>query len=187
MKTEKEIQPEVVLYWDGRGVQQSRDIGTIALSFVEVRVNEAGFDEVRNPQSDDYSGSPYADLQFHAQWNTDRGETYAANCTYAHDCYYSAPYNVKRRRTERMLKMLKKIESATEKFPVHPASFGQYVVLLCQGLGIKRLCVTENSRGWHNENTHTFAPITEAQRKIDCAICDSYPKPQVREEDRQTA
>jgi len=184
---EKEVKPEVVLYWDGRGVERSRDIGTIALGFVEVRTEEAGFEEVRNPQSDDYSGSPYADLQLHAQWNMDRGETYADNCTYAHDCYYSNLYNVKLRRSERMVKMLKKIAQVTEKFPVHPATFGQYVVMLCAGLGVKRLCITENSRGWHNENSHTFAPITEAQRKIDSAIADSYPKPRVQEAERETA
>ena len=182
----KEEKHEVTLYWDGQAIDDhtTRDIGTLSLRFVTVRKNEGGFDEVRNPS---YENETYSDLELHTQWNTERTETYSATCTYGDSVYYKTPYRVGRHEAECMLKMLKRIKQVEAKFPIHPASFGQWVVLLCKGLGIKRLCVVAgNSRGWHNENSHTFHPIAEAQHKIDDAIRDTFPKPE-KEAEMQTA
>ena len=184
----KEEKLEVALYWDGHAIDQTdccRGFGTLSLSFVTVRTNEAGFNEVRNPSSSSWDGSPYADLQLHTQWNTDAGAQYKADCTYGESAYYKSPYCVGLHEAERMAKMLKRIAKVEEKFPVRPATFGQWVVLLCAGLGVKRLCVTEKSRGWHHENSHDFYPIAEAQRRVDDAIVGTFPKlqeiPQVAE------
>ncbi len=65
-----------------------------------------------------------------------------------------------------MLKQLKRIGRI--KFPVYPATFGQYVALVAQGLGIKRYAMAQGViTGWHDTTNYRFDDIKNISFYID--------------------
>ena len=137
--------------------------GIQAFKFDFVTMDVTG--KVRNPS---YEHECWANLQFRAQVSHQEGEQ-----PYGYSLAYSQVYSVELREAERMVKMLKKAEKADERFPVRPTSYGQYVQLMCSGLGVHGAVtpMTGNGRGYDDDTYQTWK-LTEIQWLVDRRISE---------------
>lgn len=86
---------------------------------------------------------------------------------------YSQVHHVDRRRAEHMVKMLRKIERAEQGLPIRPQTYGQYVQLMCQALGVQKAAyLVGNGAGWHDENEYTIRDIRDIGGNIDGRIAE---------------
>jgi hypothetical protein len=161
---------KMALYIPQRPVHCSANYGHLSLYFVEI--DERG--RIGGPSTlDGFETGRFADLVISCQWSEDRHD----EPTYGHQTFYRDVYRVEARDAARMAKMFKIIEKVESNFPVHPASFGQYVALLCAGLGVNevRQDVTEGSHSSFADSSyenreHRHFPIKSAQGVIDAMI-----------------
>lgn len=115
---------EYAIFIDPKSLRLRDGFGGLEISIV--RITEEG---VRNPSTDD----PFDNLVISAQWDRDDH----SERTYGWDVRYRNVFAVDKQDAERMVKMFRRIERVEKKFPVWPTSFGQYVSLMAQGLGIR--------------------------------------------------
>ena len=108
------------------------------------------------------------DLQFTCQASGDMNEAKP----YGYGVRYGQVFSVELRDAERMYKMLKRVEKARESFPIQPETFGQFVQLMCQALGVKRVVKAGAGNGWHSETEYTTWKPTEIQWLVDRRIGD---------------
>jgi hypothetical protein len=110
-------------------------------------------------------------LGLYAQWDTDPAETR----TYAWKATYKEIYTVDIHAAEMMVKMLREIERMERRFPVRPATFGQWVQMLAQAMHLD--CFID-SRDFEPQ----IRRLDEIQSILDGAIAASKPRPLVVEE-----
>ncbi len=149
-------------------VKADYNYGHQVFQYSLVIVDAAG--KVRNcSDSDDFSAD-FDDLTFRCQVSarTCEGEPYGFSCE------YKDIYTLDLRRAERCVKMLRKIEKAGEKFPVHPETFGQFVALLCAALGITGAVQApeDNRSTWHDETNYKHWKANDIQWLVDRQIAD---------------
>ncbi len=123
---------------------------------------------VRNPSASD--GKPFDgfdDLSFRCQASSDMcdGKPYGYSIEY-HDVG-----RVEARDAERMTAMFKRLQKIEAAFPVRPETFGQYVALICHGLGVE-CCIQDRDggNGWHHETEHQQWNGTDIQWLVDRQI-----------------
>lgn len=137
---------------------------------LEIRIVDITDGKVRNPDSD----SPYRDLTFRVQWDKDNQDR-----TYGWEVRYRDAFIIGLREAERMVKMLRKIESIEQKLPVRPQTFGQYVGLIAAGLKLdsaKKVAKGETS-SYYPEMSFQDWKLSEAGWLIDSMIEEAR-KPQ---------
>lgn len=135
-----------------------------------VTINEKG--EVRNPSrtSFDCQYQEFDDLIFRVWISWSTGEVAAGSWEMLYDQLYATD----RRDCERMLKCFKRLDKIREKIPINPSTFGDYVALMCSGLGIKRFVQTVGKGGsWHTENTYRFSEIKWLAERVNRNIRDA--------------
>ena len=139
--------------------------GTQAFKFGFVTVNAQ--DQVRNCPSDYGEWHEYNSLAFRSQASVDMSEGKA----YGYSCEYYDVGNVDLARATAMVGVLKAIGKADESFPVRPATFGQYVQLMCKALGVTR-AVQDRSEGnhAHDETEHTYWRLSDIQWLVDTRV-----------------
>ncbi len=89
---------------------------------------------------------------------------------FAYSCEYRGVYSVGLREAERMIRVLRKIAKAEDKFLVRPTTFGQYVSMLARSLGITEVVQDGQGNGWHDETEHVFWQLKDCQYVIDAQI-----------------
>ncbi len=89
---------------------------------------------------------------------------------FAYSCEYRGVYSVGLREAERMIRVLRKIAKAEDKFLVRPTTFGQYVSMLARALGITEVVQDGQGNGWHDETEHVFWKLSDCQYVIDAQI-----------------
>jgi hypothetical protein len=151
----------------------SDNIGVWELHFV---TTDEG--RVRNLNNYTRTGRMFQDLRFRGQWNTDRPD----------QGVYSNELSIKGARIHRvseaqeLLDVMKTIEKARESIAISPASFGQYIVLMCQALKIRKAVIQSSERtrsGWGSYDDYDFRELTMAssvQTLIDDTIQRTYPQ-----------
>jgi hypothetical protein len=138
-------------------------MGTQAFELDFVTVNDR--EQVRNcsnSYSDD-TQAMFADLSFRCQASPDMND----GKPYAYDLCYRHVHTVDTGRCERMLKTLRRIDKAGEKFPVRPETFGQFVAMHCRALGVMKVARCTGDNGWHNESSHQFWLANDIQWLVD--------------------
>ena len=156
------INPRSIRFESGLG--GSSGYGRFELNIV--RIVEDG--KIRNPST----GDSFDDLEFSCQWDQGKQE----DRTYAWSVTYRDVYRVDYANAERMLKMLKRVRKIEEKLVVRPTTFGQFVTLIAQKLGINQ--VKKESRRSaasmsYDDNDYSSFAIKEAQSLIDSLIEDA--------------
>lgn len=147
---------QIRLLLGSKSITQDRDFRRMTITVVTV---ENG--KVRNPGTD----SPFDDLVFTCQWDAAK----PSERTYGWSVQYSDVYFVDLPEAERMVKMLKKISKL--EFPVNPLSFGQYVVLIAERIGIAALVQERTHRGSnYSDNTYATLELRQGAWAIDDAI-----------------
>jgi hypothetical protein len=147
------------------------DIQTYKLGIVTVDTESNN--RVRNISSSSYGEDawtkPYADLQFRAQ-----GPVKGTGDVYGWTVSYYDLYNVDLPEAERIMKMLKRISNL--KMPVQPATFGQYVQLIAQGIGITKTVTLRGKRpggGWsHDDCEYSIRGIQDCQWEVDRMVAE---------------
>ena len=138
--------------------------GTQAFKFGFVTVSPT--DQVRNCPMDYGDWHEYNSLMFRAQASVDQNDGKA----YGNSCQFYDAGNVDYNRAASMLAVLKAIRKADESFPIRPATFGQYVQLMCKALGVTRVVQDRNECRAHDETEHVFWRVNEIQWLIDSRI-----------------
>jgi len=124
---------------------------------------------LRNPGSD----HEFNDLVMSCQWDD------KSVGTYAHQISYRDVYRVELRNCERMYKTLKKVDRLTEKFPITPTTFGQFVSLAARSLNIKSGRKESPRSGGHStysENQYIELSLSDIQYCIDSIIAEAREK-----------
>lgn len=133
--------------------------GTLNIGVVEL----FNGDKIMNPAEE----SGFRDLVFHAQWDRNQADRH----TYGWSARYQDVYMVDYNDATRMTKTLKKLASIESRAKIMPTTFGQYVVTLALGLGIKKLArLSRYNGGSYSENIHQILDIKDAQFLIDNLI-----------------
>jgi hypothetical protein len=118
--------------------------GVINLRFVDTT---DGLDKLQWISDYTSTGLMFNNLRFRAQWNRDRKD----RGVYGWQLHIDNADVNNSRTAEAHLYIMRKIEKVREGFPVRPETFGQFVTLLCLGLGIKTfLRVGERKTGVHS-------------------------------------
>jgi hypothetical protein len=70
---------------------------------------------------------------------------------------------------EQMAKALKLVEKIRTAFPLQPKTFGQYVVLMAAGLGVKECCRERDGRAgtFYSDHEWQFLPLSYIQGWLD--------------------
>lgn len=73
---------------------------------------------------------------------------------------------------EIMRKGLKRVHKICSNFPCYPQTFGQFVQMLCLGLGVKEVCqeIRTSNTGLYVDNEYRYLPISYAQELVDAEI-----------------
>ncbi len=123
---------------------------------------------VRNcSDSDDAPFCAFADLTFRTQISGNFGDLKP----YAFSLEYRGIHSLDLRRAESCIKMLRKIDKASEAFPVRPETFGQYVAMMAKALKITGALQTpENGGRWHDETQYIRWAAKDIQLLIDRQI-----------------
>jgi len=113
--------------------------------------------------------SAFDDLEFSCQMDKD---TVEERRTYGWNVRYRAPFTVELVDAERMAKALRRIAKIQEKFPIRPTTFGQWVALTAQGLGIETAAkYLTHKGGFYTDNEYRFfVDMRETQGAIDTTI-----------------
>jgi hypothetical protein len=84
---------------------------------------------------------------------------------------YNSLYSVALREAELHVKTLKRIGKICSAMVVRPTTFGQFVALVAQGVGIKRFARVEGRSGsWHTDTRYSFHPLTSLAEAVDQRI-----------------
>ena len=135
----------------------------LRLSFVLVD----GAERVTNVSDYDEGHAPFSDLalQAYVSWRDGKFDQ-----NQAYETCYRDVGTVEYRDAERMYKMLQRVGKI--KFPVRPATFGQYVALTCQALKVKTVVTALSVGGWHNETRHRVVEANYLQDGVDRLVAD---------------
>jgi hypothetical protein len=116
--------------WDRTGAME---IATVDLAFNLIERKQGEY-EIKGSHSWDL----FNDMSLHCQvsWSYTNGFQ-----SYAWGARYRGWQSIELRDAERMLRTLKMVAKAEEKFPIRPANFSQYVVMVCRGLKIQKALV----------------------------------------------
>jgi hypothetical protein len=135
-------------------------VGSIRIEFAFINdkgaVDFPGYTDYRQLRS----------LGLYAQWDLDPKE----ERTYAWKATYSEIFTVDLSAAEMMVKVLREIDRACQRFPVRPTTFGQWVQMLAQAMHLD--CFIDS-----RPITMQILRIDEIQGIIDHAIRTSKPKP----------
>lgn len=108
------------------------NFGVWHLNFVDIT---AGEDNARYFDRYSFTGRHFRHLRFRAQWERDE----KAKGVYGQRLQISAGDDIERvEEAEAIVNILKKARKVEDNFIVRPVTFGQYVTLMCNGLGIKK-------------------------------------------------
>lgn len=92
---------------------------------------------------------------------------------YGYSLEYKDVYSVGLREAERMVKMLRRIDKASESFPVHPETFGQYVSLMCAALKVNMVVQEPADSGRsHDDTMYTLWKLKDCQWLVDRRIAE---------------
>jgi hypothetical protein len=155
-----------------------RDCATWTLRFVVVTPEG----KVRNLDGSTRGSRMFSALKFHSQWEParpDRG-VYAQSLS-LRDIRDTARVSD----VEELLEILKKAHKIHASLPVRPSSFGQFVVLMCQGIKIKRVVIRGervNNSGWSQYDDYEYRESkvdTSLQNEIDDIIQETFASAEV--------
>jgi len=144
------------------------DMGSKILELGFVTVEDGN--RVRNP-SDMEEFAPFHDftLRAFARWEDYEHNARPFECT-NWEAIYSNVYSVDMRDCERMLKMLRKVNSV--RWPVTPQSFGQFAALICDALKVRTMVTALSGGSWHNETEHRIDDTKYLESSVDSLVLD---------------
>ena len=166
----------VALYVDPKSIDQSTSFGTPygvwKLYFVDI---SEGLDNIKNWDRYSYTGKRVRHLCFRAQW--ERNDK--ARGVYGYSLQLDVQDSIERvEDAQALVDIMKRIEKSREKFFVTPNTFGQYVALMCAGLGVKKFVypTEEKDSGWgYSKHYHLSDKVGESLvRFIDWKVEDTY-------------
>jgi hypothetical protein len=149
------------------------DYGTWTLRFAAVTP------EGKVCHFDHYSrtGRAFSSLKFHCQWEPAKPE----KGVYAQSIGLRDIRNINHSsELAELAEILKKANNVQNSFPISPTSFGQFIVLMCQGLKIKRVVRRGDrigNRGWSSYDDfeyHHTSVDSNLQYAIDRAIQETF-------------
>lgn len=154
------INPRMVSRGDSRG--------TFNVYVVELQHNK-GVRRVRGVGSD----SAFDNMAFHVQWDTEGCHSTPLEHTYGWQVRYRDVYSVDLSDAERMVQTLRKAAKAYAALTVKPVTFGQYVAMLANALGIHG-ALTESKQGngshYYDDNIYLEHNLADAAEIIDRVI-----------------
>lgn len=155
----------VLIRKNSKDIRCSPDYGVIELSIVEVSPT----DKIQNPSHD----HEFENLRFRAQWDTNREDERERERTYGWEISYRDVYSVDLDDVNRFAKVLRRARKALETSTVKPVTFGQYVTIVADALGISTVVVesihSEDSIQYR-DRTFNFWSMQDAAMLIDGMI-----------------
>ncbi len=147
-------------------IKADYNYGSQVFEYSIVTVDAAG--KVRNCSDTDPFSADFDDLIFRCQVS----RAISDGKPFAYSCEYRGIHSLDLTRAERCLKMLRKVAKASDKFPVRPESFGQYVQMMARALGITALVQhpKDGGSGWHDETNYITWKAKDIQYVIDAQI-----------------
>lgn len=167
------IRHGILIRKNSKDIRSGRDYGVLELSIVEVSPT----DKIQNPgHQHEFDG-----LRFRCQWDTVRKDE--RERTYGWEISYRDVYSVNLEDVNRFAKVLRRARKALEKSTVKPMTFGQYVTIIADALGISTVVVesihSEDSIQYRNR-TFNFWSMQDAATLIDGMILTSREEQAVR-------
>ncbi len=167
LKQQRADSPLLIALHIRHEIKADYSYGTQSFHLGFVTVEKAGPKQgsVRNPSSDGVFFA-FQDLQFRCQASADMCE----GKPYAYSIEYHDVGRVEARDAERMTAMFKRLQKIEASFPIRPETFGQYVALVCNGLGVDCAIRDMSAGSWHNETEHQTWKGTDIQWLVDRQI-----------------
>jgi hypothetical protein len=158
--------------------RKDRDYATWTLRFVVVTPEG----KVRNLDEYTRGSRMFSALKFHAQWRPSSPDlgVYTQSLS-LRDIRNTARVS----EMEELVEILKKANKVYASLPVVPSSFGQFVVLMCQGIKIKRVVIRGervNNSGWSQYDDYEYRESkvdTSLQNEIDDIIQETFASAEV--------
>lgn len=148
--------------------------GVLTLRFIDI---SEGVDKIRYWDNYSFTGKRFRNLTFRGQWERDQRE----KGVYGQRLSLHMNDDVERVEDAlAILDIMKRIEKARWNLPIEPNTFGQFVALMCQSIGVKTfVCRTDKRDGhfWSNIDSyyHRSAKIDSyLVRMIDNKIEETY-------------
>jgi hypothetical protein len=155
------------------------EYGTWQFRFVDI---SKGIDALDYPDKWDATGRLFKDLTVRVQWSREDNVTLR---TYAWQFYFDDARVEDVQTAESHLAMMKRIDKARQSMVISPNTFGQFLTLMCLGIGVKTF-LTKGERkdnpGWRSLADHYYIGHTVDNylaTLVDHEIARHYyPKPE---------
>jgi hypothetical protein len=178
MTKEKIEFKNIALYVNPQAIDLNNSCGTPfgvwKVGFVDI---SQGTDHIKYWDRYSYTGRRFRHLQFRAQWERDDKNkgVYGYKLSLHIDDTFEYSEDA-----QALVDILKRVEKARQNLLVYPATFGQYVTLMCNALGVKRFVYPTEPREekrWSSLDNyyHVSSKADEfLGRMLDNKIGDTY-------------